>query len=79
MARAPVRRVLLGRIVRAHGSRGEVVAVRNFGAGDLLEIGIPGSHTTEFVPFTEAHVPHVDLPGGRLMIALASPEQDEEG
>jgi len=67
-------------VIDTHGdSRGEVVAVRNFGAGDLLEIGIPGSHTTEFVPFTEAHVPHVDLPGGRLMIALASPEQDEEG
>ena len=38
---------------------GTVVAVRNYGAGDLLEIALAGSRDTELVPFTEAFVPEV--------------------
>jgi 16S rRNA processing protein RimM len=56
---------------------GEVLAVCNFGAGDLLEIGHSGSGDSAFVPFTEANVPQVDLALGRLIIALPPAEEGE--
>lgn len=46
---------------------GTVVAVRDYGAGDLLEIA-PARGATYLVPFTRATVPEVDLAGGRLVI-----------
>jgi 16S rRNA processing protein RimM len=48
---------------------GKVVAVQNFGAGDLLEIALQGTSRTEFLPFTEAFVPLVDLARRRIVIA----------
>ncbi len=33
---------------------GEIVAVQNFGAGDLLEIRLAGARQTELIPFTDA-------------------------
>jgi 16S rRNA processing protein RimM len=47
---------------------GEVVAVQDFGAGDLIEIR-RGSRT-EFVPFTQAFVPVVDIEERRLVLAV---------
>lgn len=54
---------------------GRVVAVQNFGAGDLLEIALQGTSRTEFLPFSEAFVPKVDLAGRRIVVAegLLSP------
>jgi 16S rRNA processing protein RimM len=46
---------------------GTVVAVRNFGAGDLIEVA-PQRGATFLVPFTRAVVPEVDIAGGRLVI-----------
>jgi 16S rRNA processing protein RimM len=46
---------------------GTVVAVQNFGAGDLLEIA-PGAGKTVLVPFTRAVVPEVDIAGGRVVV-----------
>jgi 16S rRNA processing protein RimM len=55
---------------------GTVTAVHNFGACDLLELAVAGaSGGTELIPFTEEHVPSVDLAGGRIVIVL--PEDDE--
>jgi 16S rRNA processing protein RimM len=48
---------------------GTVVALQNYGAGDLLEIRLEGSRRTELVPFTNAFVPDVDIAGGRVVIA----------
>jgi len=48
---------------------GEVIAVHNFGAGDLIEIRMPGRKDTALVPFTDAFVPEVDLAAGRVVIA----------
>jgi 16S rRNA processing protein RimM len=48
---------------------GAVVAVQNFGAGDLLEIAPPEGETL-LVAFTRASVPLVDLAGGRLVVDL---------
>jgi 16S rRNA processing protein RimM len=47
---------------------GTVVAVQNFGAGDLLEIA-PPSGKSVFIPFTAAVVPEIDVAGGRVTVA----------
>ncbi|MDO8837727.1 MAG: ribosome maturation factor RimM [Parvibaculum sp.] len=47
---------------------GAVVAVLNFGAGDLLEIAPPDGGATVLMGFTEANVPEVDIAGGRIVI-----------
>ena len=46
---------------------GTVIAVRNYGAGDLLEIAPPQGPTL-LVPFTRAGVPEIDLAAGRVMV-----------
>ncbi|MBV9633028.1 MAG: ribosome maturation factor RimM [Methylobacteriaceae bacterium] len=46
---------------------GRVVAVRNFGAGDLLEIA-PPTGEARLLPFTKPVVPVVDLAAGRLVV-----------
>ena len=51
---------------------GTVVAVQNFGAGDLIEIKPKAGGPTVLVPFTRETVPEVDVEGGRL--TLVPPE-----
>jgi 16S rRNA processing protein RimM len=48
---------------------GRVVAIHNFGAGDIIEIAPPHGSTL-LLPFTNAVVPTVDLAGGRVVIEL---------
>jgi 16S rRNA processing protein RimM len=60
---------------------GEIVAVQNFGAGDLLEIRLAASGKIELVPFTEAVVPEIDIAAGRAVVAMpaaASGDEEEE-
>jgi 16S rRNA processing protein RimM len=47
---------------------GAVVAVHNFGAGDLIEVKPDAGDTTVLVPFTRETVPEVDVEGGRLVL-----------
>ncbi len=47
---------------------GEVAAVPDFGAGDLLEIQPPGRGASWLVAFTQENVPEVDLQGGRIVV-----------
>jgi 16S rRNA processing protein RimM len=47
---------------------GTVIAVQNFGAGDLLEIKIPDDSETVLMPFTVTTVPVVDIAGGRIVV-----------
>jgi 16S rRNA processing protein RimM len=49
-------------------SIGTVVAVHNFGAGDLLEIAPPGGAETMLLPFTAAAVPHIEIAAGRIVV-----------
>lgn len=56
---------------------GEVVAVQNFGAGDLLEIRPPGGRQTLLVAFTKAAVPVVDVKGGHVVVNLAEDEDEQ--
>jgi 16S rRNA processing protein RimM len=51
---------------------GRVVAVQDFGAGDLLEVRLAGQQRTEFVPFNDACVPEVDFEKGRVVISPLS-------
>jgi 16S rRNA processing protein RimM len=58
---------------------GRVVAIHNFGAGDIIEIAPPHGATL-LLPFTHAVVPTVDLAGGRVVIELPQEiEGDEPG
>jgi 16S rRNA processing protein RimM len=47
---------------------GRVVAVHNFGAGDLIEIKVAEGNATVMMPFTDAAVPDVDIAGGRIVV-----------
>ena len=48
---------------------GRVIAIHNFGAGDIIEIAPPNG-ATMLLPFSNAVVPTVDLEGGRVVIEL---------
>jgi 16S rRNA processing protein RimM len=57
--------------VDPQGNRvGEIVAVQNYGAGDLLEIRLAGRGQTEFIPFTDACVPEVNIAAKRVVVVL---------
>lgn len=46
---------------------GHVKTVQNHGAGDLLEIVLPGQSATVLLPFTQQIVPTVDLDAKRIV------------
>jgi 16S rRNA processing protein RimM len=46
---------------------GKVVAVQNFGAGDVIEIA-PATGPTVMLPFSKRVVPEVDIAGGRIVV-----------
>jgi 16S rRNA processing protein RimM len=57
---------------------GQVIAVQDFGAGPLLEVGENGS--TRFYPFTGDAVPEVDIKAKRVVVAdsaVAAEREDE--
>jgi 16S rRNA processing protein RimM len=60
---------------------GEVVAVQNYGAGDLLEIRIPGAGDTALVLFTDSFVPRVDLAARQVVVVMPveAGDLDDEG
>lgn len=58
---------------------GQVVAVHNFGAGDLLEIAIAATSKSEMLPFTDAFVPLVDIATGRVVVRMPTDDADEDG
>jgi 16S rRNA processing protein RimM len=53
---------------------GRVVAVHNFGAGDIIEIEPADGGENLLVSFTEATVPEVDLNAGTLTLVM--PEEE---
>lgn len=56
---------------------GRVIAIHNFGAGDIIEIA-PAKGATMLLPFTNAVVPTVDLAGGRVVIELPQEIEGDE-
>jgi 16S rRNA processing protein RimM len=58
---------------------GTIVAVENFGAGDILELRLDGRAKTELIPFSDAFVPIVDVAGGRVVVALPADDGEKDG
>jgi len=56
---------------------GRVIAIHNFGAGDIIEVAPPNG-ATMLLPFTKAVVPTVDLEGGRVVIELPDEIEGED-
>ncbi|MBR0755168.1 ribosome maturation factor RimM [Bradyrhizobium jicamae] len=59
----------LAAVTTAEQPLGKVIAIHNFGAGDIIEIA-PPQGATMLLPFTNAVVPTVDLAAGRVIIEL---------
>src|SRR5215468_2604740 len=59
----------LAAVTTADEPLGRVIAIHNFGAGDILEIA-PPSGPTLLLPFSNAVVPAVDISRGRVVIEL---------
>jgi len=76
----------LAAVNAANEPLGRVIAIHNFGAGDIIEIA-PPQGATMLLPFTNAVVPTVDLANGRVVIELPaeidgddpSPSRPREG
>jgi 16S rRNA processing protein RimM len=64
----------LAAVGRDGAAIGTVVAVHDFGAGDILEIAPAGGGPTLLLPFNDAVVPEIDIAGGRLVVV---PPQSE--
>ena len=54
---------------------GKVAAVHNYGAGDIIEITRADGDSV-LLAFTRETVPTIDIPGGRVVVAV--PEDDED-
>src|ERR1700716_2054773 len=67
----------LAAVDAANEPLGRVIAIHNFGAGDIIEIA-PPSGATMLLPFTNAVVPSVDLAGGRVVIELPAEIEGDE-
>ena len=59
----------LAAVTAANEPLGRVIAIHNFGAGTIIEIG-PPQGPTMLLPFTNAVVPSVDIESGRVVIEL---------
>jgi 16S rRNA processing protein RimM len=46
---------------------GTIMAVPNYGGGDLLEIAPPGGGATALLPFTQSFVPLIDIAAGEVV------------
>jgi len=51
---------------------GTVIAIHNFGAGDLIEVRPDAGGATELIPFDETNVPAVDVAAGRMVLATSA-------
>ena len=67
----------LAAVTPANEPLGRVIAIHNFGAGDIIEIAPPHG-ATMLLPFTNAVVPTVDLAGGRVVIELPDEIEGDE-
>src|SRR6476659_8887127 len=67
----------LAAVNAANEPLGRVVAIHNFGAGDIIEIAPPRG-AAMLLPFTNAVVPAVDLANGRVVIELPDEIEGED-
>ena len=57
---------------------GIVLALHNFGAGDIVEIKPLAGGASLLLPFTKAIVPHVDIKAGTITIVMPDEIEGEE-
>jgi 16S rRNA processing protein RimM len=67
----------LAAVTTAEEPLGKVIAIHNFGAGDIIEIAPPRGPTM-LLPFSNAVVPTVDIAGGRVVIELPAEIEGDE-
>jgi 16S rRNA processing protein RimM len=67
----------LAAVSTANEPIGRLIAIHNFGAGDIIEIAPPHG-ATMLLPFTNAVVPTVDLANGRVVIELPAEIDGED-
>ncbi len=67
----------LAAVTEAGAALGEVVAVLNYGAGDILEVRAEGAKRTDLYPMTEAVVLRVDVAEG--VVVIAHPDEVDAG
>ena len=58
---------------------GQITAVHDFGAGDLLEIKLAAGGKNELIAFTKANVPVVDTANQKVVIVPPETIEDGEG
>ena len=49
---------------------GEVIALHNFGAGDIVELKLAADGTTTMLLFDKATVPEVNIAGGTIVVVM---------
>jgi 16S rRNA processing protein RimM len=54
---------------------GKIAAIHNYGAGDIIDI-VRNDGDSVLLAFTRETVPTIDIPGGRVIVAV--PEDDED-
>jgi 16S rRNA processing protein RimM len=57
---------------------GKLVAMPNYGAGDLLEVAVEGNSETVLIPFTNAFVPQEDFGSGKIIVNLPDGYLDDD-
>ena len=57
---------------------GTVVGLHDFGAGEIVEISVAGSRTTELHPFYPPFLVELDIQAGRIVLAAQTASNDEE-
>jgi 16S rRNA processing protein RimM len=57
---------------------GKLIAMPNYGAGDLLEVEVAGSTETVLIPFTSAFVPQTDFTLAKITVVLPEGYLDAE-
>src|ERR1700742_2186426 len=67
----------LAAVTAADEPLGKVIAIHNFGAGDIIEIASPRGPSM-LLPFTNAVVPTVDIAAGRVVIELPQEIEGDE-
>lgn len=66
-------------VILENGSKlGKLVAMPNYGAGDLLEVAVVGSPETVLIPFSKAFVPQDDFTNGRITVNLPEGYLDDD-
>lgn len=63
------------RAIERNGSfYGKIVAVHDFGSGDIIEIELKDSKKTEMIAFTKENFPKIDVKGGKVLLCLPEKE-----